>query len=227
MSDTIRYRVESTPEPALRPAWAAYLDHHLAEVVLAGRFLGGSVTREGDTFRSEYDAPDRAALDAYVNGPAVALRADSMEKFPAGVTRTRSDSPVTARVSVPFSWFSLGLLDAAGRPVPCPSDGAFTLAYWAPWCGDCADAAPSIVDTLSTHPGRAALVRVYAASDSPAKVTWPDSLTRWHEPSDKDETSRTRTFHAFLRQLEGDRATWGVPSIRRLWIAAGRFVLVG
>lgn len=218
-----RYRVSSRPPPHQVDAYRAWLTGHAAEVVLAGRFLGAEVVEQADAFASDFALAD-GTLPPYLEGRAPALRAEADRAFP-DVQRSRETSRLVARVSPAFGWETLGLVDGAGAPVPCPPDGPFVLHYVAPWCPDCTGALPALAAEVRQSLGRAALVAVFAADaelDPLVRALAPDPL--WREPSDRTEASRMRTFHAVLRQLAGDGRRWGVPARRDLHVEAGRFV---
>lgn len=220
-----RYRVASRAEPSLQQAWDEYLAQHVAQVVLAGGFCGASVLETEDGRACEYDAPE-GTLDRYVAEHAPALRADSEQKFPSGIQRSRSEQPLRLRVSAPFDWRSLGLVDAQGQPVPAPSNGPFTLAYFAPWCGDCVEGFDPLVSLVRSRGDRAALVGVYApAQEVDAFARERGGPGAWCEPSERSDEARLRTFHAVLRQMSGDTRRWGLPAVHELWVEDGRFVV--
>lgn len=224
-----RYRVQSRATPALAEEWDRYLAHHVPEVVLMGAFAGAELVAEADGRRTcDYVAPD-GTLARYLSGPAAALRADSENHFPTGIERYRETNDVRARVSAPFPWEALGLVDAAGAPVPSPEDGPFTLVVFAHWCGDCEKEMPALVEAAAAQPhGRAAFVGVFAdPSENLAFATKHGAAgPMWFEPGVKDEAHRLRSAHAWLRGMAGDGRRWGLPAVRSLYLHAGRFVVV-
>lgn len=218
-----RYVVESIPRAELAERWDAYLEHHLAEVVLTRHFTGAEIVREGDVRACGYAVPDPQALESYLAEDAPALRQDSERHFPEGIERRRRVDPVALRVSAAFEWDALGLRDAKGHPVPCPSDGAFRLAYFAPWCEDCTTAWRDLLASIGETNGRGALVRVYTPEAGPLENA--TDLPVWNEPGEKDEATRLRGFQGVLRALSADERRWGLPVTYDLWVAGGRFVV--
>ncbi|WP_436498512.1 hypothetical protein [Actinokineospora sp. HUAS TT18] len=74
-------------------------DGHAAAVVAAGAESAEVLSLADGALEMRYTFADRAALAAYESGPAVALRAEAAELFPAGsVTATRTTGEVVARV---------------------------------------------------------------------------------------------------------------------------------
>lgn len=219
-----RYRVLSTPPETGAAGYRGWLVDHAAEVVLAGAFVGAEVIEADGALVADYAAED-ARLDAYVAGAAPALRAEAERLFP-DVKRSRELAPIATRVSPPFDWVTLGLTDLSGAPVPCPADGPFTLHYVAPWCPDCHATIAALAAGVHASSGRAALVGLFAPATEHAAFFDANApgATAWFEPGARSEHDRVRSFHAVLRQLEGDGRKWGVPATRRLWIRAGRFV---
>lgn len=69
--------------------WLAWMrDHHIQDVLNTGHFTGAELLqgeeqpRENACYTIRYHAPDQAALDAYQAGPAAALKADHLARFP-------------------------------------------------------------------------------------------------------------------------------------------------
>lgn len=98
------YEVTVAVDADAADAYRAWLADHVPEVVDAGGFLGGTVyevadapddpgSRPGQARRlhlvAHYAVPDRAALDAYLAGPAAALRADAEQRFGGRFTASR------------------------------------------------------------------------------------------------------------------------------------------
>jgi hypothetical protein len=140
---------------------------------------------------------------------------------------TNIENPTESSTTAPFEWASLRLVDSEGRPVPCPSNGPFLLVYWAPWCGDCLEQWSDLHEAAQARNGRAAFVSCFSsATEVQTFLTrHPSTVPAWREPSAKTEEDRTRTFHAFLRELAGDPRRWGVPALRELQIEDGRFTV--
>jgi len=211
------------PPPERRDEFDAFAAERLSRLALSGDLAGADLSAAPDGWR--ICAMDRCAGQGG-DDPATMLHACTIERFgptPGGV----GSASVRARVSPVFEWAALGLEDLEGRPVPCPADGPFALAWWAPWCPDCAPAWSELVSRAAAREGRAALVGAFAAASEirsflDARGPAP---TVWREPSEKRETDRLRTFHAFLRRLQGDPRKWGLPVWRELVVADGRFVV--
>lgn len=87
----ILYEVTLQAEPAVAPALEEYMiQSHIPDIFTTGcfrriRFSGASSVR----FRTSYQADTPAELDRYLHDHAPRLRAEFLEKFPAGVTITR------------------------------------------------------------------------------------------------------------------------------------------
>jgi len=82
---TVSYavRVEFN-DPAVRDQYAAWITGgHAAAVVAAGALSAEVVALDDGGLEMRYRFVDRAALAAYQDGPAVALRADGARRFPA------------------------------------------------------------------------------------------------------------------------------------------------
>lgn len=223
-----RYRVQSRATPELAEAWDRYLAGHVAEVAVKGAFAGASLVVDPDGRRTCDYVATEGGLARYLAQEAPALRADSEAKFPSGIDRARETAEVRAHVSAALAWESLGLVDASGAPVVCPADGPFTLAVFAPWCEDCETGFPALAERVASQAGRAAFVGIYASPSESASFAARHGATAplWFEPGAKDEASRVRSAHAWLRQISGDGRRWGVPAVRSLFVHAGRFVLV-
>lgn len=66
-------------------------DKHLAEVFATGCFLDAHFeTTEAGVYRSRYTVASQEDLDRYVRDSAPQLRADFVERFPAGVRVSRA-----------------------------------------------------------------------------------------------------------------------------------------
>lgn len=95
------YEVNLAVEPDAAEAYAAWLGPHIQEVLLCDGFLSAEWLRvepdvaddagEGGPVRwcIQYRLRDRAALDAYLAGPAARLRADGVARFGGRFTATR------------------------------------------------------------------------------------------------------------------------------------------
>jgi len=87
-------------------AFAAWIGPHMAEVVACDGFVGASAVQvqdpspdEATTFVCTYRVRDRAALDAYLAGPAAALREDGVARFGDALQATRTIGPVIAEIA--------------------------------------------------------------------------------------------------------------------------------
>ncbi|SER22105.1 DUF4286 family protein [Actinokineospora terrae] len=91
-------RVQFTDE-AVRDSYLEWVtDGHAAAVVAAGARSAEVLSLADGGLEMRYTFTDRAALAAYESGPAVALRAEAAELFPAGsLTATRSTGEIVAR----------------------------------------------------------------------------------------------------------------------------------
>ena len=91
----IVYEVNLDVDPGAAAEVAAWLPDHIAEVLKSEGFLGAEwlvVHGEDDgrvRWSLRYLVRDRAALDAYLAGPAAALRAEGVERFGGRFTATR------------------------------------------------------------------------------------------------------------------------------------------
>ncbi|HEU4951846.1 MAG TPA: DUF4286 family protein [Holophagaceae bacterium] len=85
------YEVRVEVRPDLVPAFEAYMaGKHLPEILATGCFTGIRFERLGDaTFRSRYEAPDRAAVDRYLADHTPRFRADFLAHFPEGCAVSR------------------------------------------------------------------------------------------------------------------------------------------
>jgi len=89
------YEVSVAVDADVADAYRAWLDDHIPDVLAAGGFSDATVYavtdapadpgRPGQAPRRhlvvQYHVPDRTALDAYLAGPAAALRADAEHRF--------------------------------------------------------------------------------------------------------------------------------------------------
>lgn len=82
------YEVTVAVDADVADAYAAWLAGHVEQVVAAGGFDGAAVYGVAEApaggrrqFVVQYAVPARAALDAYLAGPAAALRGDAERHF--------------------------------------------------------------------------------------------------------------------------------------------------
>ena len=90
------YEVNLAVDAEAAEAYAEWLGPHIAEVMACDGFLSAEwfdVESSGDDGRVhwcvQYRVADRAALDAYLAGPAAALRAAGQARFGGRFTATR------------------------------------------------------------------------------------------------------------------------------------------
>ncbi|MBM7774723.1 hypothetical protein JOD54_004927 [Actinokineospora baliensis] len=98
---TVIYAVRvDFPDPAVRDDYLKWITTgHAAAVVAAGALSAEVLSLADGALEMRYAFSDRAALAAYESGPAVALRAEVGELFPAGsFTVTRSTGEIVARI---------------------------------------------------------------------------------------------------------------------------------
>ena len=89
------YEVNLAVDAGAAEAYAAWLRPHIAEVVESDGFVSAElfVVESDDTtvlrWCVQYRVESRAALDAYLAGPAAAFRADGEARFGGQFTATR------------------------------------------------------------------------------------------------------------------------------------------
>jgi hypothetical protein len=94
--NAVVYEVNLAVDAGAAEAYAEWLGPHIAEVLVCDGFLSAEwfdVEPAGGDDRVhwcvQYRVTDRAALDAYLAGPAGALRADGQARFSGRFTATR------------------------------------------------------------------------------------------------------------------------------------------
>lgn len=99
------YEVRCVVEQEVAEAFEAWLGPHVREVCACDGFEGAECVRVSDpvspgrvVFSTRYRVRDRGALDAYLEGPAAALREDGMRRFGGRFEATRQIGPVVVRV---------------------------------------------------------------------------------------------------------------------------------
>ncbi|GAA2998659.1 hypothetical protein [Actinokineospora diospyrosa] len=92
-------RVEFS-DPDVRDSYLKWITGgHAAAVVAAGAESAEVLSLADGALEMRYAFADRAALAAYESGPAIALRAEAEEHFPAGsFTATRSTGEIVAKI---------------------------------------------------------------------------------------------------------------------------------
>ncbi len=96
LDNALVYEVNLAVDAGTAEAYAEWLGPHIAEVLERAGFLSAEwlvVDADDDDGRVhwcvQYRVPDRAALAAYLAGPALALRADGAARFGGRFTATR------------------------------------------------------------------------------------------------------------------------------------------
>lgn len=81
------YRVDLVVSDGVRERFAAWLPGHVERVVAAGGF-GSAWWQVADSgaVRVEYRAGSRGAIEQYLDGAGIGMRAETKAAFPAGVT---------------------------------------------------------------------------------------------------------------------------------------------
>lgn len=80
----VRYEVVITVEPEIRDEYLNWLRHHMAQMLKHDGFVGAALFTDGDapdSFTCHYDLVDMDAMNAYLAGPAKAMRADGVARF--------------------------------------------------------------------------------------------------------------------------------------------------
>ena len=102
------YSVTATlPDEATAERFMAWLvEGHIADVVEGGARSGHAIRLDSESgeirIESRYLFPSREAYDAYCEGPALALRAEGVEKFGnAGVSFERRAGQIALSVGTP------------------------------------------------------------------------------------------------------------------------------
>jgi hypothetical protein len=85
------YEITATVRADLADSYETYTrEIHIPDLLATGFFVGAKLTRAGENrYRIQYLAPDRKALDEYLEKEAPRLRADFLAHFPAGVELAR------------------------------------------------------------------------------------------------------------------------------------------
>jgi len=93
INSVIVFEVTIDVRDGLGDAFGAYLnERHIPDLMGTGCFAWASLLRSAPgRFRARYEAPDRAALDRYMNEHAAVLRAHVLENFPEGLKFEREE----------------------------------------------------------------------------------------------------------------------------------------
>ena len=85
------YEITAVVRVELIEEYEKYMrERHIPDLLATGYFSGADFARSAENrYRIRYGAPDKAALDAYLNTQAERLRADFLAHFPEGVELTR------------------------------------------------------------------------------------------------------------------------------------------
>jgi quinol monooxygenase YgiN len=84
VTSEILYEVVATVEPQIRAAYVTWLRPHIAEILKLDGVLGAELYADSESdcaLTVCYRWRDRAAIDAYLAGQAVELRADGVRRF--------------------------------------------------------------------------------------------------------------------------------------------------
>jgi len=104
MAPMFAYTVKAEFESdAVAVEWLAWLEHGHLQGVIDGGAQEAVLVRLGPlSFEVRYRFENAKAFAAYEAGPAVALRSDSLAKFPAsrGIKMTRSAGEVVSELAV-------------------------------------------------------------------------------------------------------------------------------
>ncbi|HOP20004.1 MAG TPA: DUF4286 family protein [Amphiplicatus sp.] len=80
----ILYEVVVTIAPEARAAYLDWLKPHVEEILTFDGFLEANIYQDPDApneITSSYRLRDRAAIEAYLAGPAARMRADGLKRF--------------------------------------------------------------------------------------------------------------------------------------------------
>jgi hypothetical protein len=86
MSRTIIYEITAVIQTELIEQYEKYMrERHIPDLLSTGYFNGAKFTRsEGNSYRIQYEARDRASLENYLQKDAARLRVDFHAHFPEG-----------------------------------------------------------------------------------------------------------------------------------------------
>lgn len=87
----VTYEVTAIVDPALVEAYERYMrERHIRDVLATGCFRDASFARaQPGRYRVRYRAGSREELDRYLDEHTARLRADFVQRFPAGVELAR------------------------------------------------------------------------------------------------------------------------------------------
>lgn len=93
MSRTIIYEITAVVQTELIEQYEKYMrERHIPDLLATGYFYGAKFTRsEGNRYRIQYEARDRANLKNYLQKDAARLRADFHAHFPEGAEISREN----------------------------------------------------------------------------------------------------------------------------------------
>jgi hypothetical protein len=83
------YKITAVVEPGLSDEYERYMTKHIRDVLATGYFASATFDRNGDRYRTRYNAKDRSRFDRYLAMEAPRLRDDFNSHFPAGIELSR------------------------------------------------------------------------------------------------------------------------------------------
>ena len=94
----ITYEVTAEVSEDLRGSFERFMvERHISDLMLTGCFVSAILSRSAaGRYRVRYEAPDREALDRYLDEHSDRLRRDMMETFPDGITYEREEWEILA-----------------------------------------------------------------------------------------------------------------------------------
>ena len=85
----VTYEVTNIVETHLAAEYERYMPGHIADLLATGHFASATFSRNGNRYRTRYEAFSAESLDQYLTRDSEFLRQDFADHFPSGVVAER------------------------------------------------------------------------------------------------------------------------------------------